>query len=68
MFCEGLPSLARTRKLPMLLLRQKATVGADMNMLWKRRDKVQMLKRLRMMDQMSQKGDGRTEAKMECRY
>ena len=51
-FFEGLPSLARTRRLPMLFLRRKARVGAEINMLWQRGDDVQMLKRLRMMDQM----------------
>ena len=51
-FCEGLPSLARTRRLPMLFLRRKARVGAEINMFWQRRDDVQMLKRLRMMDEM----------------
>jgi len=34
-FCEGWCSLARTRKLLRLLMRRKATVGADM--LWQRR-------------------------------
>ena len=33
LFCEGLRSLARTRELLRLLLRRKATKGADLNML-----------------------------------
>ena len=52
MFCEGLRSLARTRKMPRLLLRRKATVDADMNMLWQQRDEVQMLKSLQMIDEL----------------
>ena len=51
MFCEGLRSLARARKLPRSLP-WKVTLGADKNTLWQRRDEVQMVKRLRMMDQM----------------
>ena len=41
LFCEGLRSLARTRKLVRLLLRRKAKqLSADLNMLWQRWGKV----------------------------
>ena len=41
LFCEaGLHSLASTRKLVRLLPRRKATIGADLNMLWQRWDEV----------------------------
>ena len=35
LFCEGLRSLARTRKLGLeVVVSQKATIRADLNMLW----------------------------------
>ena len=40
LFCEGLRSLAHTRKLVRLLLRRKAAISADLNMLWQRWDEV----------------------------
>ena len=55
LFCEGLRSLARTRKLVRLLLRRKATIGADLNMLWQRWDEFKMLMCLRMMDETERK-------------
>ena len=53
--CEGLCNLARTGKLLRLLPRRKATVGADLNMLWQRWDEVKMLRCLRMMDEMERR-------------
>ena len=38
-----------------LLLRRKATIGADLNMLCQRRDEVKMLKRLRMMNEIERR-------------
>ena len=55
LFCERLRSLARTRKLVRLSLRRKATIGADLNMLWQRWDEVKMLICLRMMDEMARR-------------
>ena len=55
LFCEGLRSLARTRKLGRLLLRRKATIGADLNILWQRWDEVKMLMCCRMMDEMERR-------------
>ena len=48
-------SLACTRKLVRLLLRRKATTGADLNMLCQQWDEVKMLMCLRMMDKMERR-------------
>ena len=55
LFCKGLRSLARTRKLVMLLARRKATIGVDLNMLWQRWDEVKILMCLRMMEEMERR-------------
>ena len=52
LFCEGVRSLARTRK---LLPRLKAITGAGLNMVWQRWDEVKMLMYLRMMDDMERR-------------
>ena len=43
LFCEGLCNLARAKKLVRLLLRRKATIAADLNMLWQLWDEVKTL-------------------------
>jgi len=52
LFCEGLRSWARTRKMVRLLLRRKATIGADLKMLWQRWDEIKLLMCLPMTDGM----------------
>ena len=36
LFCEGLHKFTRTGRLVKFLLRRKATINADLNMLWQR--------------------------------
>ena len=48
LFCERLRSLARTRKFVKLLLRRKATISADFNVLRQRLDEGKVLMCLRM--------------------
>ena len=55
LFCEGLRILARTRKLVRLLLRRKATIGADLKTLWQRWNEVKTLACLRMMDEVERR-------------
>ena len=52
MFCKGLGNLVRTRKLPRLLPRWKATVRAELIMLWQLWYDDNMLKRLQMMNEI----------------
>ena len=40
LICNGLRNLAYSRKSLRLLLRRRATMGADLNMLWQRWDTV----------------------------
>ena len=55
LFCERLRSLARTRKFVKLLLRRKATIGADFNVLSQRLDEGKMLMCLRMTDEIERR-------------
>ena len=55
LFCERFRSLARTRKFVKLLLRRKATIGADFNVLRQRLDEGKMLMCLRMTDEMERR-------------
>ena len=48
LFCERLRSLVRTRKFVKLLLRRKATMSADFNVLRQRLDEGKVLMCLRM--------------------
>ena len=43
LFCEGLHGFTRTRRLVRFLLRRKATINADLNMLWQRWDDMKVL-------------------------
>ena len=43
LFCEGLHRFTRTRRLVRFLLRRKATINADLNMLWQRWDDMKVL-------------------------
>ena len=57
MFFKGLGNLVRTRKLPRLLPRWKATVGAELNMLWQRWYEDNMMKRLQMMNRIKRRAE-----------